>query len=149
MADIATWTANGNRNRPNICAGVHGAGCEKHSISRIESALIFMTGMGSKFVRRETTYSRVVAGSTQAESSARIAASGEVGGRKGSCTVRIHWPAPVQCSSNDVEGRQKHHLPSPKANRSRITRRRLPIRLNRCIVTHLEIDKSESQIRVG
>ena len=66
MADIATWTANGNRNRPNICAGVHGAGCEKHSISRIESALIFMTGMGSKFVRRETTYSRVVAGSTQA-----------------------------------------------------------------------------------
>ena len=71
------------------------------------------------------------------------------GGRKGSCTVGIHWPAPVQCPSNDVEGRQKHHLPSPKANRSRITRRRLPIRLNRCIVTHSEIDKGESQIRVG
>ena len=68
---------------------------------------------------------RVVGDRPRTYSSACIAASGEVGGRKGSCTVRIHWASPVQCPSNDVEGRQKHHLPSPKANRSRITRRRL------------------------
>ena len=149
MADIATWTTNGNRNRPNICAGVHGAGCEKHSISRIESALIFMTGMGSKFVRRETTYSRVVAGSTQAVIFSTHSRKWRGGRKKGVLHGRYPLASPVQCPSNAVEGRQKHHLPSPKAKRSRITRRRLPIRLNRCIVTHLEIDKSESQIRVG